>query len=240
MPAWLLPAAIAGTGIMNTIMQERNNRMQMELARYKYQKDLEMWNLQNQYNSPAAQMARLAEAGLSPNLVYGGGNVTGNAASTGPEMALPRTAPVEVPNMLGQYLSAKQANAQTEFTKAQENVAVADALNKMASLPGIKADAAVKKATQQFAVKLAETAAINASLDSDKRKKEVALLELETGLKKLELDYRKEGFSSQDAVQWRFLIRQLSEMGLTPTEIREKFDNTGLGKVWQKIINPKD
>lgn len=43
--------------------------------------DLRMWNLANTYNDPKMQMQRLADAGLNPNLVYGGGNVTGNTAS---------------------------------------------------------------------------------------------------------------------------------------------------------------
>lgn len=43
-----------------------------------------MWNLQNQYNDPVAQMERLSNAGLNPNLVYGGGNVTGNTTSNYP------------------------------------------------------------------------------------------------------------------------------------------------------------
>lgn len=30
-----------------------------------------MWHLQNEYNTPSAQMARLKEAGLNPNLAYG-------------------------------------------------------------------------------------------------------------------------------------------------------------------------
>jgi len=34
---------------------------------------LEDWNRQNAYNSPAAQMERLRQAGLNPNLVYGHG-----------------------------------------------------------------------------------------------------------------------------------------------------------------------
>ena len=29
------------------------------------------WNMQNQYNSPAEQMKRYKEAGLSPHLIYG-------------------------------------------------------------------------------------------------------------------------------------------------------------------------
>lgn len=34
---------------------------------------LDDWNMQNEYNSPTSQMARLREAGLNPNLVYGKG-----------------------------------------------------------------------------------------------------------------------------------------------------------------------
>lgn len=34
------------------------------------------WNKQNEYNHPSAQMARLREAGLNPNLVYGNGATT--------------------------------------------------------------------------------------------------------------------------------------------------------------------
>lgn len=61
---------------------------QKRAADYAYGKNLEMWNLQNAYNDPAAQMARLKNAGLNPNLVYGGGNVTGNTSSSGPEYKL--------------------------------------------------------------------------------------------------------------------------------------------------------
>lgn len=32
--------------------------------------NLELWNLQNQYNSPAEQMKRYQDAGLNPNLIY--------------------------------------------------------------------------------------------------------------------------------------------------------------------------
>lgn len=32
--------------------------------------NLELWNLQNEYNSPAAQMKRFQDAGLNPNLIY--------------------------------------------------------------------------------------------------------------------------------------------------------------------------
>lgn len=60
---------------------------QKKAADYKYAQDLNMWNLVNAYNDPSAQMERLQKAGLNPNLVYGGGNVTGNTSSSSPEYA---------------------------------------------------------------------------------------------------------------------------------------------------------
>lgn len=63
------------------------NRGNMELAKYKYDRDVEMWNMQNEYNTPSAQMARFAQAGLNPNFMYGQGSA-GNAASA-PQMETP-------------------------------------------------------------------------------------------------------------------------------------------------------
>lgn len=46
--------------------------------------NLEMWNRQNQYNSPIEQMARLKAAGLNPDLMYSNGNAAGIGASAHP------------------------------------------------------------------------------------------------------------------------------------------------------------
>lgn len=75
--------------------QKKTNKANMELAKYQnewqtqenekaYQRNLKMWNLQNEYNSPTQQMARLRSAGLNPNLVYGSG-VTGNSSGSAPQ-----------------------------------------------------------------------------------------------------------------------------------------------------------
>lgn len=39
------------------------------------------WNMQNAYNTPAMQMARYADAGLNPNLIYGQSNMAGSVGS---------------------------------------------------------------------------------------------------------------------------------------------------------------
>lgn len=51
------------------------------------QYQLDMWNKQNEYNSPQAQMQRFQDAGLSPQLIYGQGS-PGNATAA-PELHAP-------------------------------------------------------------------------------------------------------------------------------------------------------
>lgn len=85
----LLGAGISALGSLGGSAVNRNanlaavreqNRGNMELAKYKYDRDVEMWNMQNEYNTPSAQMARFAQAGLNPNFMYGQGS-NGNATS---------------------------------------------------------------------------------------------------------------------------------------------------------------
>lgn len=81
---------------------EKNIKLQNEynfqLAKYAYDQNLDMWNRQNEYNTPLAQMQRLQEAGLNPNLMYGQGNV-GNA-SNAPSFEAPK---MEAYTNLGDY-----------------------------------------------------------------------------------------------------------------------------------------
>lgn len=57
---------------------------QNELNEAAYQRNLQQWNLENAYNSPAAQMQRFAEAGLNPNLIYGQNNYAANSPELKP------------------------------------------------------------------------------------------------------------------------------------------------------------
>lgn len=102
-----------------------------ELALQKQQQEwnVEMWNMQNEYNTPANQMARYQEAGLNPNMIYGQiGN--GNAGqvptyerahavrkpSTG-EVLLDSMAPIL--QFAKGFEELKQANAQTNLLNTQ-------------------------------------------------------------------------------------------------------------------------
>lgn len=68
------------TARQNTDKTIAANKSEAELA---YQRQIDMWNRQNMYNTPQAQMQRFLQAGLNPHLIYGQGN-PGNA-STPPE-----------------------------------------------------------------------------------------------------------------------------------------------------------
>ncbi|QXN75085.1 DNA pilot protein [Microvirus mar22] len=52
--------------------QYKYNEMAAEST---FNRELKAWNLQNEYNSPKAQMERYLAAGLNPNLIYGQSNL---------------------------------------------------------------------------------------------------------------------------------------------------------------------
>lgn len=52
-------------------------KLTKEMAQYNNEMAEKHWNMQNEYNSPAAQMMRYKEAGLNPNLIYGQQNTAG-------------------------------------------------------------------------------------------------------------------------------------------------------------------
>ena len=54
-----------------------------QMLDFQYQKNLEQWNRENEYNSPLATMSRYAAAGLNKNLVYGQSNNAANSPTYG-------------------------------------------------------------------------------------------------------------------------------------------------------------
>lgn len=88
MPFPVIPLVAAGAsilgGLINSGSAARQNRMSQSFSREMYDRqkadNLEFWRMQNEYNSPQAQMSRYQAAGLNPHLIYGQGN-SGNAGS---------------------------------------------------------------------------------------------------------------------------------------------------------------
>lgn len=131
-----------GSSVMNNKAVRDTNKANMEIAKYQaqwqqqenekaYQRSLNMWNLQNEYNSPTQQMARIRAAGLNPNLVYGNG-VTGNSAGSTPQyepakfnaptMQAYRGWNLGISDAISQFLAYRTAKAQVDNMEAQNSL----------------------------------------------------------------------------------------------------------------------
>lgn len=131
-----------GSSAMNNNAVQDTNKTNMEIAKYQaqwqqqenekaYQRSLNMWNLQNEYNSPTQQMARIRAAGLNPNLVYGNG-VTGNSSGSTPQyepakfnaptMQAYRGWNLGISDAISQFLAYRTVKAQVDNMEAQNGL----------------------------------------------------------------------------------------------------------------------
>jgi len=101
-----------------------SNRGALKRQRLADRENIRFWNMQNQYNHPLAQMKRLQEAGLNPNLIYGSSvaGATGSAGSIAPSKA----APYNIQNPVPSAVQSSLAPNQKELIKAQEIKTLAD------------------------------------------------------------------------------------------------------------------
>lgn len=97
------------------------NRANKQLAKHTFNKNVEMWKMQNEYNSPKAQMQRFKEAGLNPNLIYGKGTA-GNAQTMPQYQALPSSG-----ELFGQSVAGLQGLVEVGKKKAELAMAQLDA-----------------------------------------------------------------------------------------------------------------
>lgn len=134
--SWGAAAGAAGSiigGIAGPIITNAANR---KAATRQHERNKEYWNLQNDYNHPSAQMARLRQAGLNPNLIYGtpSAAAVGNADKISPN-SLQKVEPMNI--RLGEaaskYVQIKNTEQQTDNLRKQRNVMDADIQLKKAS-----------------------------------------------------------------------------------------------------------
>jgi len=107
-----------------------NNLANLGQAKKSRQFQLDMWNKNNAYNHPSEQMARLRQANLNPNLMYGQGNV-GNSSGPVKDPGRPNI-DAGAMNMLSAYQNTKMQEVQTDNlramnTKIMQDTALANA-----------------------------------------------------------------------------------------------------------------
>lgn len=118
----------AGGGIAASIINnraarkenERNREYNLKLAQMQNQWNIEQWQRENDYNSPMAQIQRLKEAGINPDMVYGGGIANTSASSPQMTAGAPSspTPLVGMPNAVDSYLDAQLKKRQIDLADA--------------------------------------------------------------------------------------------------------------------------
>lgn len=101
------------------------------------------WNMQNEYNSPAAQMARLKAGGLNPNLVYGDGAnspsvaIRSSSADSGYKPDAPRMDVSGAANSMLAAVGLRNTEAQTDNLKTQNELIKQQILNTAANTQNV-------------------------------------------------------------------------------------------------------
>lgn len=97
------------------------------------------WFMQNQYNSPSNQMARLKAAGLNPNLVYGHGadTLSGPVRSSSSSSWNPSVPNVGGSGTMDKYFSTQLMQAQLDNLRANNTVLHNEALLKAAQTSAV-------------------------------------------------------------------------------------------------------
>ena len=128
-------------GLFSSSGQKSANKTNIQLAREQRDWNEEMWNKQNAYNTPQAQIERMRAAGLNPALMYSQGNV-GNASQ------VPSYSPAHVQNELagigqgissagGHFMDYMMKNEQLKQMMAQTQLMWAKADKERSTTPDL-------------------------------------------------------------------------------------------------------
>jgi len=147
----MLPALMQGQqqkkqNFMNMAYDQFTNWQQRRYNDKMYERQradaLADWNMQNQFNSPAAQMERFKAAGLNPNLIYGQTNEAPSVRTSSVQSYNPKQTPLRYDTDFMSYFDANLKAVQTDNLKAASEVARQEAILKAAQTAGVIASTA--------------------------------------------------------------------------------------------------
>lgn len=133
------------------LIQERQNKKNMELARYQNEFNRQLWYEQMEYNKPINQLARYKEAGINPHMAYMKGTLN-NVISSPPKMEraqyqLRRPADTS----LNSYMDILAKQASIRNTEANTNYIIKNTEHKGELINKTRIENSISKVQEQFA-----------------------------------------------------------------------------------------
>jgi len=224
-------AAIGSTvigGAYSAFNDWRQNRQRKELAKYEFKQNQRAWELNNQYNTPLAQMQRFQAAGLNPALMYGQGT-PGNSNSAPKYEAPEYNATAEPPRIMetiGQFqntkiqqLTQKQIDAQTKATDAQRLKTQAETINAGIQSGILKSNALTAKIRANFARELQQSQ-LDINLQTHQNlEAQGKILEFDRQMKEIDAKWKQGGINPTDALPFRLISQWMQDNAYSPTQI---------------------
>lgn len=215
---WVSSLVNAGAAIYSSEVSRQNTKKNIKAAKEQaelaYQRELEMWNKQNDYNNPLNQMARLKAAGLNPNMMYGSGSgsASGNAApASTPKYNAPTLQynyqPINIPQVLGAYQDFRIKQAQINNLNANEENTRARTITEAARNTLVDMQGQDKKAeywgkTQNqyydYAGRMGQLNADNASIKLKEEYQKLQLLNQQELQRNVQMQYMKKQMTMMD------------------------------------------
>lgn len=129
--AWAAAAQTANTAanvIATSNVNRKTQKWNEKVMAQQREWALADWNMQNEYNSPEAQMARYKAAGLNPHLIYGQQTSTPSVRSSEAPSFNPKAPDLSgIGNSFTAYFDTQARQAQTQLLKTQNVIAEREA-----------------------------------------------------------------------------------------------------------------
>ncbi|WGL31483.1 DNA pilot protein [Dipodfec virus UOA04_Rod_1109] len=155
-------APLAGSlfnGIFGANSAKQQYKNQVKLMNLQYQHQIDFWNMNNEYNTPSAQMQRYEDAGVNPYVALGHSNTSQYGSVMQPTPTPPNYGDYSqgvIDNLL-KFAQLKQMNAQSDLTSSQTEqtrglTRMQDAIDRLNTLKGdaLVSDVALKNQLYDF------------------------------------------------------------------------------------------
>lgn len=201
---------------------ERNRAFAEQQATTAYERQKELWQMEKQYESPAAQMQRYLQAGLNPNLIYGNVSAPGSPAAAPMGNAANQSAPQLQGDPFGSYLQSELVQAQIERLNTQNSN---DSALTEAKIKELYGDTEPSKANVAYLM----ASATSARSDAKYTMRRLDLLAQEIDLKKLEVMFSQESYTLR--------MRDLQATLKVNEETAERIERTLEASIQEMLAN---